>query len=530
MAHTPSQAIILARLSDAREGDERGIDGQVDDGHVHAARIGWTIGPAATHVIIENTENGNGEMRGVSAFKRRKIKLPDGRTELRTVRPGFRRALAMLADGRADGLLAVDLDRAMRDPRDLEDLIDVIEASRPRIPVESLTGSLRLANDADITTARIMVAVANKASRDTGRRVAAARRRQAADGEYGGGKRRFGFEADGITIREDEAEEIRKAASAVLAGSSLRSVAAGLRCRSVPTVTGGQWTTSSLRDILLRPSNAGLAIYRPVSGERKQLGVHEGEIVSRDTEWPPILADSQEKAEERWRELVAALTDPSRKTTRGNEPKWLGSLIYRCGCCCERCQPDERGHTSVAVSGGRAYARTYTCRGHSHLRRSAGSGSLTGPVTGVDDFVSRLIVARLSKPDAADLLAPPEPGPDKTGMRAELTRLQRLLDDQARLHARGIITTSQLEAGSVELRAKIHDVEEQLDAGGEHDPLAGLAGRADAAQIWEMLAIGRKRAIVRTLVDVTLMPRGRGGRLPGGGYFDPSGIRITWKS
>src|SRR5258708_6350194 len=54
---------------------------------------------------------------GVSAFKRRRIALPDGRAELRTVRPGFRRALAMLADGRADGLIALDLDRAMRDPR-----------------------------------------------------------------------------------------------------------------------------------------------------------------------------------------------------------------------------------------------------------------------------------------------------------------------------------------------------------------------------------------------------------------------------
>jgi site-specific DNA recombinase len=52
------------------------------------------------------------------------------------VRPGFRRALAMLADEQADGLIALDLDRAMRDPRDLEDLIDLVEQSSPRIPVE----------------------------------------------------------------------------------------------------------------------------------------------------------------------------------------------------------------------------------------------------------------------------------------------------------------------------------------------------------------------------------------------------------
>ena len=85
--------------------------------------------------MIVNKETGSG-LRGVSAFKRRRIPLPDGRTELRTVRPGFRRALAMLADGQADGLIALDLDRAMRDPRDLEDLIDLVEQSSPRIPVE----------------------------------------------------------------------------------------------------------------------------------------------------------------------------------------------------------------------------------------------------------------------------------------------------------------------------------------------------------------------------------------------------------
>src|ERR1019366_2600484 len=145
----------------ARDDDTKGVDAQGADCDVTGTRAGWTFGPAATHHVTEND---------TSAFKRKMITLPDGRRELRTVRPGFRQALAMLADGRADGLMAYDLDRAVRDPRDLEDLIDVVEGAVPRIPVESVTGSLRLANDSDITMARVMVAVANKASRDTARR------------------------------------------------------------------------------------------------------------------------------------------------------------------------------------------------------------------------------------------------------------------------------------------------------------------------------------------------------------------------
>ena len=196
MESAPRQAIRLTRISDARDDDTKGVDAQGRDCDGRAERIGWTIGPAATHHIVEND---------TSAFKRKKILLPDGRRELRTVRPGFRQALAMLADGRADGLIAYDLDRAVRDPRDLEDLIDVVESKVSRIAVESVTGSLRLANDADVTMARVMVAVANKASRDTARRVARARQRQAEGGQWGGGKRPFGFEPDGVTVNPVEA-------------------------------------------------------------------------------------------------------------------------------------------------------------------------------------------------------------------------------------------------------------------------------------------------------------------------------------
>ena len=122
MESAPRQAIRLTRISDARDDDTKGVDAQGEDCDGRAGRIGWTIGPAVTHHIAEND---------TSAFKRKKILLPDGRRELRTVRPGFRQALAMLADGRADGLIAYDLDRAVRDPRDLEDLI---ERGRVQVP------------------------------------------------------------------------------------------------------------------------------------------------------------------------------------------------------------------------------------------------------------------------------------------------------------------------------------------------------------------------------------------------------------
>ena len=498
---TPTCAIELVRISDARNGDTHGVNGQIADLDVHAERIGWGIGPRGTHVIVEND---------ISAFRRRKIMVPGhDQPVLRTVRPGFRRALDLLASGQADGLLALDLDRACRDPRDLEDLIDVVESRRPRIPVESKTGSLRLANDADVTMARVMVAVGNKASRDTARRVSDQQRRSAAEGRYRGGRRRYGWESDGMTPRPDEQEVVRWAAESVLAGVSLRYLVRDLAGRGVPTVAGADWSTSTLRDILLRPSNAGISVWTdPQTKQRHEYAAG----------WAPILPVDQ------WKAVCSILTDPARKTSPGNKPRWLGTFIYQCGACERDGRPllDARGYTTVKVSGGRAENPTYHCFSETgslaHLRRAA---------LPVDDMVSRLITGRLARPDAADLLPSARRlDVDVRALRAEQAALRELLDEQARLHARRIIDERQLEAGSIELRGKLDDIEQQLAAAAAVSPLAGIAGRPDAADVWAGLDLGRKREIVKALVTVTLLPMT--GRLRGV-VFDPDSVRIRWR-
>ena len=305
--NTPQRGIVLARISDARDDDTRGVDGQVAGTKRRATKLGWKIGPTATHVIVEND---------TSAFKRRLVVLPDGRRELRTVRPGFLRSeLRLLAAGHADGLIAVDLDRACRDPQDLEDLIDVVEqAARTsgRVPVESVTGSLRLASDADVTMARVMVAMANKSSRDTARRVADARRRRAVAGGNAGGRRSFGYAEDGLGVRESEANALRDAAAGILPGET--------RCGAVTDRPAGErrwdrngrtpWTTSTLRDILLKPRNAGISVYR-------------GERVG-PAEWEPILEESQ------WRAVCAILTDPAGRGPGNARVKVAGRSLSEC--------------------------------------------------------------------------------------------------------------------------------------------------------------------------------------------------------
>ena len=58
-------------------------------------------------------------------------------------------------------------------------------------------------------------------------------------------------------------------------------------------------------------------------------------------------------------------------------------------------------------------------------------------------------------------------------------------------------------------------VESRLAAVIRRDPLDQLAGRPDAAAIWDNLDLGRQRAVLSTLCTITLGPAMHG-RLPGG--------------
>jgi len=471
---------LYLRLSDMRTEDA--LDGREAKLRAEAKRLGWTV----RRVVVENDLSPNGQ---ASAFKRKKITTPSGEVKLTTIRPGFRSVLADIMTG--VNLLAEDLDRMLRQPRDGEDLIDAIELSGAS--ARSLSGSLTLTDggtDTERMTARIMAAVANKSSSDTARRVAAGRERWAGK-SYQGGRRPFGYRvADGteqhqrnLVTDEGEAAVLKAAAADILdRGISLKACARDLRDRGVPTVTGAAWTASTLRDVLAKPAVAGLA-------------AHKGEL--REAPWPAIL---DRDTWERLAELFGSRKNPG----TSNEPRWLVSCLAACGVC-----------GGPVKCTGSAARRAYTCAGHGHVRRSAAA---------VDNFVSAVTVARLSRPDAADLLRPPpRPGADSAKLRAEAKRLRAKLGTLAALFSADAITEAQLTSGTKDIRARLAKVDSQLAASDAPDPLAEFRG-SPARAVWESLSLPRRRAVVRVLMTVTILParRGRG--------FDPATVAVTWKS
>ncbi len=499
-----TQAIIYLRLSDLRQEDlnEDGTGRTFGDRERRlrelADRWGWPV----VKVVVENdVDPKTGKARPASAFKRRKVTLPDGSTVMRVIRPGYRGILQDLTAGVANGLLAEDLDRVLRDPRDLEDLIDVAEAKR--INVRSLTGSLTLTDggtDAEITLARAMVAFANKSSRDTSRRVSLGRERKALAGEYGGGTRPFGFEEDGVTPLEIESEFLAYASTRILQLNkktrkpwTLAALAAEARDFGLLTSTGLPMTAEALRQLLSRRRNMGVLI-------------HNGEEVGKLPGKPVVDPEV-------FRAVVRLLSDPARRTsTAGPAPRWLGSGIYRCGVHLD-------GTTCNVGIGNRS--PRYKCKVGPHLTRNAAH---------LDALVQATLLQRIATDrklveqfvyDAKKM-----PAVDLGALRAEADAIRVELDGFAEDRIRGQITRSQMLRGTELALLRLEAIEQQMrDATTVESPLTQFIEVKDVAQLWNSQPLSVKRFVLDTLMEVTIMPVGRTGHA-----FNPRSVDLRFKT
>lgn len=482
---TPTRALLLVRISDDKAGDSGGVGRQEQDGRALAARLGWTI----AEVIVEND---------TSAYKRRRTRLPDGSTALRTVRPGFRTALDKLATGDCDGLLAYDLDRVARDPRDLEDLIDVVESQKPHIPVMSVTGSLRLDDDSGIAMARIMVTIANKSSRDTARRVTRKHQALAAEGKPpGGGYRGYGFTAAGHEPIEAEADIVREIAARILGdwdgwtdeerariipevGESLNSIAADLNRRQVPTVTGTPWRDRSVRSVVSKPSVAGLREYR-------------GEIVGKAV-WDAIVP------EERWEQVCARLAGRNRAVDLTLQ-RWLTGVL-RCSKCL---------HMLHGWSGNKGQRR-YWCP-----PSLGGCGKIAAKASFVEDEIERQVLGLLGEPDVLQRMRTIADTEATDEARAELADDEAQLKLMAGMFARREITFPEYREGRSIIEARIKESQALLVSRAPR-VLRRLLAEDDVAAGWSALVPADKREVVLALVpgyDVLPHDRSMGNK------FDP---------
>ncbi|MFE8944533.1 recombinase family protein [Streptomyces sp. NPDC007856] len=482
-----TRAVIYCRISQDRTGAGLGVDRQREDCEALAERNHWDV----VEVYVDND---------VSAFSGKK-------------RKGYRQMLADLDEGRATVVIAWHTDRIHRSPLELEEYINLCE--RRGVATHTVqAGELDLATPTGRMLARQLGIIARYESEHKGDRVARARRQKSLKGEWTGGIRPFGWgvptgemkkktdrktgeevevpELDMLKAVPEEAEALRYWTDTILAGGSVRGLVKWCADKGILTTRGNPITHTDMRDMLMRPRNAGIAVWR-------------GEEVGRG-QWEPIVDETK------YRAVLAILKDPSRTTTPGAQPKWLGSLLYRCG----RGECDK--FVYVTQSGGRRYP-SYRCQdGHGGGRRAEI----------LDQYVEDVIVERLSRPDAHDLLLPSGDQVDVAALQAESEQIRRRMTDLAGLFGAGQIDMVQFTEGTDTARAQLEGVTKQLAKAAMQDPLVGLVGAPDVRKAWKALELEQKRNVLRSLVEVTLKTP-RPGRMPDGGYFDYEAVVFAWK-
>jgi DNA invertase Pin-like site-specific DNA recombinase len=351
------------RLSERKsDDDEADTATQLQDCHAEAKRRGARI----THVYVEND---------TSAFKQRRVTLPNGMEGLRVRRPKFDEMMRAMHDGVIGGFVSPHLDRMARQPRDLEDMIDLVKLRRVKIIGVSCTVDLE--TDPGILAARMLVAVANQSSRDTSRRMARKHRATQEAGLPGSGPRPFGFKADRVTHDEVEAALIRDAFTRLMTGAAINEVVREWNAAGVTTSKGNAWTANAFRRMFVNPRYKGVrAAYRNNRWET----VTDASGSPVKAVWEPLLTPAE------WQRLQDALEARAEHFKAGgrNANVYLLSGIARCGVCGEGLR-GQRWH------GGDA-RYSYACP--SPARGGCGGVSRKGSdMGGLDEFVTEAVLA-----------------------------------------------------------------------------------------------------------------------------------------
>jgi site-specific DNA recombinase len=464
------RAVIYTRQSKDAQGTGLAVARQLEACKQLAAARGWEI-------VGEYSDN------DTSATARK--------------RPGFDAAMSAVSGKRADVIIVWAVDRLVRRVSDLESVIDLCEAAG--VKLATVSGDLDLSTDQGRLVGRILASVARgEVERKSTRQKLAAQQQAKAGRRNKGCQRPFGYAEDKVTPVPEEADAIREGCRQLLAGGTVSGVRrqwteAGLRPPQAPfgPLPRQPWNRASVTAILKNPHNAGLRSY------------HREVVAAGD--WEAIVSP------ETWKAVCAVLGDPSRKVPRGTA-SLLGGIAV-CGTC-----------------GSNPVTHSHSQRGHSVYRcipetrdRSRGP-HVAFSAEAADKWVVNAIVDRFSRDDAAGIVTAPGSDIDVTALRDQSMSIRRNLDELAADMVTGIISRSAMIAATERGNARLAEIDAQVAEASREHVAAELITSDDVLADWDKLDISRQRAIVRSLMTVTLHPAGRGIRHPDLNRV----VRIEW--
>lgn len=414
-------------------------------------------------------------------------------------RPAYQRMLDHARSGQLDAILAWDADRLTRRPIENEGLIDLAE--RHGVRLATVTGQHDLATPSGRLNFRMLGAVARYESEHKAERLQLKHEELARNGKPHGGKRPFGFAANGVDHDQAEADAIRDAAERLIAGEPAYAILRDWHERGITTPGGRRWHVSSLRHVLVSPRIAGLR-------------QHRGVVVGPAT-WPPIVDQAT------WRQVCAVFADPERRRRQGAPRRYL---LTGLGIVCGRpgCGTPLIARPAVKADG--KSIRQYVCSGPP---RGRGCGKLTQYAEPLELYVAERMLDWLAGDGLTELLAAHDSADaDYAQLTQERADTERTLDQLADWLTDGTLDPPRY----LREKARVQDRIAELDRRLAHRPTAPILAELPHAEAelrtwWDKAMIERRRALVAAAIEeVRVLPARRTG-----GGFDDERIRVRFR-
>ncbi len=454
--------VIYTRISKDDKEDEAGVKRQEKECRALAQRLGWPV----SRVYSDND---------LSAYNRR------------VVRPQYRDLLDDIRAGRVTRLVIWHTDRLYRQPRELEDLVDIVEISHLDIATVR-AGDIDLGTSTGRMVARMLGAAAAHESEHKAERLRSKMAELREAGAWTGGPRPFGWDIvrddHGKTAFKERPEEtaiLREATRRVLDGESLHAIAVDFERRGIRSTRGKPLYNTTLGKMLVSPRMIGMMSRDENNGrDRKIIGKGQ---------WKPVVSEAD------WTRLRSIVRHPGRNTRAGRVPKrylLTGSKLLFCGLCGSPLYGRPR-------HAGREQ-ETYHCKASPGL---PGCGRISIAVAGVDDLVQRSVIARLSSKDFARTRhAALKDVPDLREATRTLADVNRDLHDLAADFGAGRISRSEWAAARKPLEARREQAQKSLEMaeGSVALSLAALEAQ-ELTEEWGQLPVEKRRAVIKLLLE-----------------------------
>jgi DNA invertase Pin-like site-specific DNA recombinase len=416
---------------------------------------------------VERQEKACREIAGKHHWEVVRVFKDDDRSAYRgKLRPDYLEMLDDIKAGNVNAVIAWSPKRLIRHPRELEDFIDLLDAQQVEVATH-MAGDYDLSTAGGRLVARVVGAVARHESEERSERLVLKMAQKREAGEWLGGKRPYGYKADGVTPEPAEAAVVVQVVSRVAAGETVTALARDLNERGITTADGKAWRPANLRRMVLNPRYIGHAT---------QAGEDVGEA-----SWPALVDEAT------WRRAHHLLNAPDRPKHRWRNRFLLSGGLIRCGQC-----------GATLISARHHNRPSYRCP----ITSQGGCGGVAIRAEPLEELISDQVIRRVESRSFAKALRGRD-GADKSAL-STIKAIEAERDQLARALGSGAITMREFSIARGLQDDRLAKAQAQTVTDRTSAAVARYAGRPGAlSEEWAKpeFTLDRKRAVIKAVID-----------------------------